>query len=131
MVPPKRPKTIGIDKEAQNDRHKVTEKLRRNEMNDLIDRLRKLLPINQDSKMTKMTILNEGVEYLTRIQGLCVQLLLENKRLKMGIFGNLPSSFQFQSNVEHNSKKRKLPSVSSTTLVTFFFNIIFFLITSV
>jgi uncharacterized protein with von Willebrand factor type A (vWA) domain len=84
-----RKRDIG-NKESQQEKHKSAEKKRRSDMNDLIERLKSLLPprlpsschVDKDKdKATKITILQEVVEYFSRIQTLALQLLKENSSL--------------------------------------------------
>mmetsp|Transcript_24150 Transcript_24150/g.33863 ORF Transcript_24150/g.33863 Transcript_24150/m.33863 type:complete len:921 (+) Transcript_24150:34-2796(+) len=72
-------------KEIQQEKHKISEKQRRTEMNDLLDRLKQLLPhahTAEAQKMTKIAILSDTVDYVTKLQELCKQLLQENRQLK-------------------------------------------------
>lgn len=85
----KRKRREGSSKESQQEKHKSAEKKRRSDMNEVIDDLRTLLPIEKDSKMTKLAVLHTSAEYLTRVQRLCVKLLKENKELKQQMGGNL------------------------------------------
>lgn len=64
------------------NKHKTSEKKRRDDMNEMIEKLRTILPINKDTKLTKLNILNETADYIERLQQLSLQLIKEKKELE-------------------------------------------------
>lgn len=111
-------------KEEQQEKHKTAEKRRRDEMNEVIERLKSLLPASDKEKMTKVTILQDTSEYLFRIQVLAARLLQENKNLKSALQsqssnaqtmrGSSPVSSDSAKDSAETSKKRKITPDSST-----------------
>lgn len=51
-------------------------------MNEIIEKLKQLLPPSgRETKMTKITVLQETAEYVTKVQDLCIKLIRENKNI--------------------------------------------------
>lgn len=94
------------EKVSPTELHKLKEKRRRGEMKSVIQKLHKLLPIEQDSRVTKLNVISESVDYLNRLQILCSQLLIENKKLKRELSG--ATTLSHDTILGPTPKKRKL-----------------------
>lgn len=105
-------------KESQQEKHKTAEKKRRNDMNELIERLKNLLPPSdsKDAKMTKLAVLQDTAEYLCQVQDLCVKLLRENKNVTSDKEKLLKEINELKNSVLLEQKKRKTPSVQPTPM---------------
>jgi hypothetical protein len=60
--------------EEEKEKHKSAEKKRRGEMNDLLQKLKALLPVKSSSRMTKKNILFQSIQYITRLKSVNTQL---------------------------------------------------------
>jgi len=77
------PQRRKLDDVVQRQKHSNREKKRRNEMNDSIEALKLLLPQSDKSRfrVTKVSILNEAIEYIQRIKELCLVLAKDKREI--------------------------------------------------
>lgn len=77
------PQRRKLDDVVQRQKHSNREKKRRNEMNESIEALKLLLPQSDKSRfrVTKVSILNEGIEYIQRIKELCLVLAKDKREI--------------------------------------------------
>jgi len=54
--------------EEEKEKHKSAEKKRRGEMNELLQRLKSLLPLKPTTRMTKKNILFQSIQYITKLK---------------------------------------------------------------
>jgi hypothetical protein len=72
-----------LDDVMQRQQHSNREKKRRNEMNEAIEALKVLLPQSDKNRfrVTKVSVLNEAIEYIQRIKELCMILAKDKREL--------------------------------------------------
>jgi len=72
-----------LDDAMQRQQHSNREKKRRNEMNEAIESLKLLLPQSDKNRfrVTKVSVLNEAIEYVQRIKELCMILAKDKREL--------------------------------------------------
>jgi hypothetical protein len=72
-----------LDDVMQRQQHSNREKKRRNEMNEAIEALKLLLPQSDKNRfrVTKVSVLNEAIEYIQRIKELCMILAKDKREL--------------------------------------------------
>lgn len=72
-----------LDDAMQRQQHSNREKKRRNEMNEAIESLKLLLPQSDKNRfrVTKVSVLNESIEYIQRIKELCMVLAKDKREL--------------------------------------------------
>jgi len=73
--------------EEEKEKHKSAEKKRRGEMNDLLQRLKALLPLKPTTRMTKKNILFQSIQYISKLKQTVNQLQKENTDLRNEVKG--------------------------------------------
>lgn len=125
----RRRETLGQgNKESQQEKHKFAEKKRRNDMNELLDKLKSIVPVSvrdpssfpastnaSTFKPTKIQILQDTVEYVTRLHSLCVQLISQNSSLQAQLVATQSSSSSIAISDSTSTTRKRHASADSSS----------------